>query len=126
MPRVLIVSNRLPVTIEREGADFTAKPSSGGLATGLASVHGGAESVWIGWPGPIGALGAEERRTVEARLAEHRLVPVYLSEGDVESYYERFSNGLLWPLFHYMLGHVPLQSEGWASYEAVNRRFADV
>lgn len=124
MPRVLIVSNRLPVTVEKSGDEVAVRPSSGGLATGLRGVHGRADSLWIGWPGRTEDLDERRRRGLDARLAERRLVPVHISDADVDAYYERFSNGLLWPLFHYMLGHVSPESDGWETYERVNREFA--
>jgi len=35
MSRLLVVSNRLPVSIEQRKNSFNIKPSVGGLATGL-------------------------------------------------------------------------------------------
>ena len=50
--RLLLVSNRLPVTLHHEaGADPTLARSAGGLATALARLHAERDSRWIGWPG---------------------------------------------------------------------------
>ena len=32
---------------------------------------------------------------------------------------------MLWPLFHYLIGQLPLEVEGYELYEAINRRFAE-
>jgi len=37
--RVLIVSNRLPITVRRVKGELQVSTSTGGLATGLAGVH---------------------------------------------------------------------------------------
>ncbi len=60
MSAVLIVSNRPPITVRAGGDDgFVVERSSGGLATGLKSVHEGSLGLWIGWPGPRSGLSAE-------------------------------------------------------------------
>lgn len=127
MSRILIVSNRLPVTVERgDGNAFTVTRSAGGLATGLSGTHGDADSVWIGYPGELRGLRKAELRELNARFAEQRLVPVALSAEEVRKYYEGFSNGVLWPLFHYLLDRLELDLGGnWETYREVNRRFAE-
>jgi trehalose-6-phosphate synthase len=40
MRRLVIVSNRLPVSIERRRGKFVFQPSMGGLATGLGEAKG--------------------------------------------------------------------------------------
>ncbi len=125
MRRLLIVSNRLPVSIAREGAEVRLEPSSGGLATGLSGPHRRLGGLWIGWPGPTNGLGEDERARIAAQLAEHRAVPVWLDAEEVRHFYEGFSNGVLWPLFHYLLDQVPLHVHDWNAYEQVNRRFAE-
>jgi trehalose 6-phosphate synthase/phosphatase len=121
MSRALLVSNRLPVTLVRDGDALIAEPSSGGLATALASVHGAGDSLWIGWPGPARATPEE----LQAALGPRRCVPVDVSEAEVTAYYDGFSNGVLWPLCHYLLDKVRLDAhDDWLAYEAVNQRFA--
>ena len=55
-----------------------------------------------------------------------RLVAVPLSADQVTRFYEGFSNGVLWPLFHYLLDQIPLQVSDWDGYVEANERFADV
>ena len=62
--RILIVSNRLPISVRRSGGHLSVEASAGGLATGLAGVHGNAESVWIGWPGHSEALTPAETESL--------------------------------------------------------------
>ena len=39
MSKTIIVSNRLPVRIEKDGDQLSYKSSEGGLATGLGSIY---------------------------------------------------------------------------------------
>jgi len=123
--RLLIVSNRLPVTVTVDGAEVRVAPSAGGLATGLRGPHERTRGLWIGWPGDLEDLSEEQHAAVTAQLTELRTVPVELSREEVKAYYEGFSNGVLWPLFHYLLDLIPLGASEWNAYRAANERFAE-
>lgn len=125
MGRILIVSNRLPITVSRDEAGVKVERSAGGLATGLKSTHEAHGGLWIGWPGFSGELPAEQQAELDARYRELGVVPVPLSEDETQRYYEGYCNGLLWPLFHGFLGQLPLDVPDWPVYQAVNERFAD-
>mmetsp|Transcript_18787 Transcript_18787/g.37869 ORF Transcript_18787/g.37869 Transcript_18787/m.37869 type:complete len:1007 (+) Transcript_18787:168-3188(+) len=131
MTRVVVISNRLPVTIhpEREPGDGDVEQSSGGLVSALRSVvEDFDEVVWIGWPGSFVAEDDQER--VERRLREEsssiRLVPVFLSKEDVEDFYNGFANASLWPLLHWMTPYTRFKKVWAESYRRVNQQFADV
>jgi trehalose 6-phosphate synthase/phosphatase len=123
--RLLIVSNRSPVTVAVDGEVVRVEPSTGGLATGLSGPHERGDGVWVGWPGYTGALDPAHAATVAKRLAELRVVPVSLTADEVRDYYEGVSNGVLWPLFHSLVGLLPLEFPDFAVYRQVNERFAD-
>ena len=57
----LIISNRLPVKIERKKSKLKFTASEGGLATGLGSFYKENGSWWIGWPGIIPKNESEEK-----------------------------------------------------------------
>jgi trehalose 6-phosphate synthase/phosphatase len=69
------VSNRLPVSIQKNNDDLTVIPSSGGLATALHSYHRSRDSVWIGWPG-VDAESDADKKNVTRLLARERGVCV--------------------------------------------------
>jgi trehalose 6-phosphate synthase/phosphatase len=83
--------------------------------------------VWIGWPG----MALEHGGAWEAILAEgfrergYGLVPVLLSKEEVKGFYEGFANGILWPLFHDLLGRCNFDPSFWYAYLEVNAKFAD-
>jgi trehalose 6-phosphate synthase/phosphatase len=123
--RVLIVSNRLPVTVKVDNGRATVERSVGGLATGLRGPHERSDGLWIGWPGKLGELDASLTDEIERRLTALRTVPVSLDDDEVDVFYEGISNGVLWPICHDRIESLPLRVTGWDVYEAVNARFAD-
>jgi trehalose 6-phosphate synthase/phosphatase len=125
-PRVLIVSNRLPVSISEQGGAPTVRASHGGLATGLREVHSRGNNLWIGWPGTIDGEDEAYAEAVSRALATRRIVPITLTGAEVRGFYDEVSNAVLWPVFHDRLDRLPLHPTRWAVYECVNERFADV
>ena len=125
--RLLVVSNRLPIVLEKKNDCWSLKPGSGGLVSALAPVLSHRGGVWIGWPG----LPLERGGDWEPVLAEgyqeggYDLVPVLLSEEEVKGFYEGFSNAILWPLFHDLLGRCNFDPSFWYAYLEVNEKFAD-
>lgn len=99
--------------------------SAGGLATGLKGVHAQAETVWVGWPGDTSRLTETQRAELARGLNAMRIHTVWLSPAEVTNYYDGYANGVLWPLFHYLIDRVPLEAASWDAYVRVNQRFAD-
>ncbi|MEO8602783.1 MAG: bifunctional alpha,alpha-trehalose-phosphate synthase (UDP-forming)/trehalose-phosphatase [bacterium] len=125
MSRLLIVANRLPITVEVTDGQMAISASPGGLATGLRGPHRQTGGLWFGWPGDTTGLDAAQRADLARHLDAERMVPVALPQEDVQGFYEGVSNGVLWPLFHYLLDQVPLEVSDWGAYERVNQAFAD-
>ena len=129
MKRLLIVSNRLPVTVSVDRDRLSYHPSSGGLASGIGSyleavAQRGQEAVWIGWPGTeVPAEREDEVREVLAR--EHGAQPVFIDAETMFSFYEGFCNDTLWPLFHYFPSIAAFKDRYWDDYRRVNRIFCD-
>jgi trehalose 6-phosphate synthase/phosphatase len=122
--RLLIVSNRLPVTLVEDGDHIAIKRSSGGLAAGLACVQRRHRASWIGWTGLAECPREPVRVQVERQLRSSRLIPVNLTRREVDGFYHRFSNDVLWPLLHDI---EPARHDilDWETYRRVNMRFAD-
>src|SRR3990172_12272364 len=94
MSRLIIVSNRLPVTIRAANGGVAVERSAGGLATGMQGPHDQMGGAWIGWPGDLELLSPPARAEADRSLAEMRLVPVPLSTEEVARYYEGYSNAI--------------------------------
>jgi trehalose 6-phosphate synthase/phosphatase len=123
--RLIIVSNRLPVTVHTDGDTATVRRSSGGLATGMRGPHERSQGMWVGWPGDLSALDDGGRAAVLDQLAALRTIPVHLSDSEVRVFYEDISNAVLWAICHDRIDRLPLRVVGWDIYEAANERFAD-
>jgi trehalose 6-phosphate synthase len=120
MSEMVVVANRLPVdhVVEPDGST-TWRRSPGGLVTALEPVLRRHNGAWIGWPG--GSDGEEQSPFEQDGMS---LVPISLSAQEVEEYYEGFSNGTLWPLYHDVIVAPEFHREWWDAFVTVNRRFA--
>lgn len=120
--RLIIASNRLPVSIREEHGVLSLSRSNGGLATALASLFDQESSLWTGWTGL-------RRQLTERELAELEfpsgITPVNLTEQEIIGYYDHFSNGILWPAAHGLAPTITYTPALWRSVRAVTRRFAD-
>ena len=116
---LVVVANRLPVdrTTDEDGST-TWQTSPGGLVTALEPVMRSNSGAWVGWHGADDPVDPFEHEGLS-------LVPVPLSDDEVENYYEGFSNGTLWPLYHDVIAPPGFHREWWDAYVAVNQRFAD-
>ncbi len=132
--RIIIVSNRLPVSVkETPEGDIIYESSAGGLATGIfswlnsfkekGSADSATEYFWVGSAG--GEISADKRDSVREKLMkEYRAIPVFLTEEENDLYYHGFSNNTIWPLFHYFPVYTEYREETWESYKKVNLKFA--
>ena len=123
--RLLIVANRLPVTVRVQDGHAVVCKSVGGVATGLQGPHERSRGLWIGWAGNVKGLTAALRLDLDRQLAAMRAVPIALDAREVALFYEQISNGVLWPICHDRIDRLPLHVDGWDVYESVNARFAD-
>lgn len=126
MSKNIIVSNRLPVQLKKKGDSYSITASSGGLATGMKSVHQEGNSLWVGWSG-IGeeSISKTSKSTLVETLRKERYEMVSLNAQEIEDFYYGLSNKSLWPLFHYFLEFSIFDNVQWESYKKVNQKFAD-
>jgi trehalose 6-phosphate synthase/phosphatase len=122
MPKTIIIANRLPVKLSAEDGNYAFKATEGGLATGLGSVYKQGNNVWIGWPGNI--VEEDQQEKIKEELKQENLLPVFLTQEEVNNFYEGFSNETLWPIFHYMPTYAKFEQACWQSYVEVNKKFS--
>ncbi|MBN1788147.1 MAG: bifunctional alpha,alpha-trehalose-phosphate synthase (UDP-forming)/trehalose-phosphatase [Sedimentisphaerales bacterium] len=124
MNRLLIVSNRLPVSVTKRADKLHFHPSVGGLATGLSSLRASHQSQWIGWPGiSEDKISVPQKKEIISKLKEHHCNPVFLSAKDMRNFYYGFCNKTIWPLFHYFPLYTVYEDQYWQSYKKVNEAF---
>lgn len=109
--RLIIVSNRIGC-IERS-------TQTGGLAVAIADALRDHEGIWFG-TAEQGSTGG----TSQAANGNVAYVKVPLSDREYETYYQGYSNGLLWPLFHHRTDLIEYQEHEYQGYLGVNRRLA--
>ncbi len=135
--KLVVVSNRGPVTYARDGAgERETRRGGGGLVTALRSLVSRHEVTWI-----ASAMTPEDRAVARERNGSfeetgragepYRLRLVEHDAGDFERYYNRFANPTLWFVQHRLWDVVRMPSHGqdlhdaWASYASVNEAFAE-
>jgi trehalose 6-phosphate synthase len=118
--QLIVVANRLPVRNVNDDDGQRWVTSPGGLVSALAPVMADREKVsWVGWTGSAG-------RAPEPFMHDGMLLhPVSLSRADLQLYYEGFSNGTLWPLYHDSTSEPEFHRTWWDAYVSVNHRFAE-
>ena len=122
--RLIVVSNRLPVTITKTENGFKYQMSSGGLVSALSGLKREMSFTWIGWPGLD--FPKEEREEIAKTLLEtYSCYPVFLDDDIADAHYNGFSNGIIWPLFHYYPGEINFDESQYEAYQIANQAFAD-
>jgi trehalose 6-phosphate synthase/phosphatase len=130
--RLVIVSNRLPYSVQIQEDSLTLHRSPGGLVSGLtsyltsmkkASGQNG-DSLWIGWPGQ--SVPEEwQQQLIDRSASEFQSYPVFVAEDSMDKFYHGFCNSTIWPLFHYFPTFATYNPEHWEQYKEVNRVFCD-
>lgn len=116
MSRLIVVSNRVQTPTQ-------ISESPGGLAIGLLGALKAQGGVWFGWSGRV---TAEDRRRLSGDSdGEVEYLTLDLTQEEYSDYYQGFSNRLLWPLCHYVLGFVHYDRKEYEGYRTVNRLFAE-
>ncbi len=125
-PRLVAVSNRLPIKIVKDREGWHVQPGAGGLVTALAPVLKNRRGIWIGWSGGSEEAVLSELLAQASKMSGYDLYPVFLSADEVHGYYYGFSNEIIWPLFHDLQTRCNFCPAYWYEYLRVNRKFAEV
>jgi trehalose 6-phosphate synthase len=117
---VVVVANRLPVDQVTDPDGSTRwQRSPGGLVTALEPFVAGRGGAWVGWSGSAG----DAPEPFES--GGMSLIPIPLTEEEVDRYYEGMSNASLWPLYHDVVEKPEYHRNWWDTYVQVNKRFAE-
>ena len=121
--KLIVVSNRLPVVISQKEGKPHIVPGAGGLITAMAPLlkkHGGMWVGWIGWH----EFSEEEVNIALSEFekeAGFKLISIPLTKNEMETYYEGFSNEIIWPLFHDLHAFCNFDPAYWEGYQTVNK-----
>ena len=132
MGRLIIISNRLPFSVERTGDGLVLRQSSGGLVSAIKSYiegkndrdNGYSEKIWLGSV-EVSPEDWESINDRDAVQSDFSLAPVFVHKQVYSDYYNGFSNSTLWPLFHYFPSLVEYKNEYFTAYYEINRLFSE-
>ena len=132
MGRLIIISSRLPLSLEKEGDRFNIRQSSGGLVSAIKSYFDNAAAqrsdlngrTWMG----VADFPQEDWEQVKASTTvqpDFDVLPIFVDKDVYENFYNGFANSVLWPLFHYFSTLATYESQYFDAYVQVNQQFAE-
>jgi len=127
MRQVIVVSNRLPLVIEKEDSRFTIREGAGGLVTAIKPLLTERGGAWVGFSGMFASdrgTGWEEKLEQYGGEAidYHAITP---EKSVYDGYYLQYANQELWPRFHEMTEQMQgSAARYWSNYTAMNELFA--
>jgi trehalose 6-phosphate synthase len=89
--RLIIVSNRLPLSLKKVDGKYESSLSSGGLVTALSGISSSTNVRWFGWPGS-NIEDEEERKVAQQSLGDKDAVGIFLDDELAHGHYNEFSS----------------------------------
>lgn len=131
MSRLIIISNRLPFSVDKSGDEVQIRQSSGGLVSALKGYFeqsNGAktafsEKIWVGSCDFLQQDWDENKDKLQS--TNFLIEPVFIDDDLYSDYYNGFSNSTIWPLFHYFPSLTRYEKQQFDAYVSVNQLFAD-
>jgi trehalose-6-phosphate synthase len=125
---LFVVSNREPyMHVKGDKGPEVLVPASG-LVTALEPVLVASDGTWVAHGSGSAdreAVDETDRLRVPPDLPSYTLRRVWLTDEEVDGYYEGFSNEGMWPLCHIAHTRPTFRPNDWLQYQEVNRKFAD-
>ena len=122
--RLINVSNRLPIVIDKDGEDLRLQRASGGLATAVEAMWKGRAGIWVGWSGIDDDPRLPEVLAQASRERQYQMRSVSLTAEEISKFYNGFANEIIWPLFHDLPSPCNFDPSYWEAYQHVNGKFA--
>jgi trehalose 6-phosphate synthase/phosphatase len=130
--KLIVISNRLPVTVEYKNGKYSFEESMGGLVSGISAYLSSmntsslnkSQYYWIGWPGI--AVQDKDQEYLRNKMKPLNLSPVFIEEKTMDRFYNGFCNKTLWPLFHSFHIYTTYDNDMWENYKLVNSKFCEV
>lgn len=123
--RLIIISNRLPLTIKKDGSTFSYKQTSGGLVTGLKAVKQKLPFLWLGNISGMDLTESEKETILKDCWDLFKSTPVFITAELNERSYNGFCNGILWPVLHIFPDDVIFSQDFYDAYKEYNKIFCD-
>lgn len=126
--RLVVLANREPYIHENIDGEVVVRRPASGLVTGIEPMLVASGGVWIAHGG-----GSADRAVVDERSIvevppddpSYSLRRIWLTEEDVQGYYEGFANEALWPLCHLAYTKPRFRPSDYETYRKVNEQFVE-
>jgi len=126
MENLFVVSNQLPVSIEKieEGFKITLKEEP--VKSGLENFYKQYNTKWIGLTNiDHYKLSTQEKEKLKKELLEYNCIPVFADWNVINDSVHGFSKETIWPLFHYFTQNAVYVEKYWDAYIKVNGYYAE-
>jgi trehalose 6-phosphate synthase/phosphatase len=130
--RIVVVSNREPYSVKLTLDGVAVQKNAGGLVSALEPMVKQSNGLWVCWEGEAGSKSQLSSVINEMSENEGRscfpfsVLPVALTDDEINHYYNGYANRVLWPLFHYLVSYCVFWDEkAWPSYYSANEKFAE-
>ncbi len=118
--KYVVATARAPFSHERVEGNDVVRQNVGGVASSLRRLMLDREGTWVCWgDGALDSLHQEEK------IDNYTVSRVIIGKHEKRGFYDDFSNGTLWPLFHYFREKIKTEDFSFDSYLSVNRKFAE-
>ncbi len=124
---IFVVSNREPYVHDKVSGEIKVRVPAGGVVTALENVMEACGGTWLAYgSGTADKETADEHGKIRVPPDEpkYTLKRLWLTEKEVDGYYNGFSNEALWPLCHMAHVRPMFRKEDWTAYKKVNGEFA--
>jgi len=132
MARLILISNRLPFSIDLNGDEAVLRQSSGGLVSAIKSYLEKTRGEDVQFTGKVwvGSLDVSEELWEKVRQqgndeTDFEVQPIFPDKAIYDDYYNGFSNSTIWPLFHYFPSLTEYKKEYFQAYTSINQLFAE-
>lgn len=126
MENLFVVSNQLPVTIEKVEKGFKISLKEEPVKSGLENFYRQYNTKWIGLTNiDHYKLSNQEKEKLKDELQEYNCIPVFADWNIINDSVHGFSKETIWPLFHYFTQNAVYIKKYWNAYIKVNRYFSE-
>ncbi|MDS0256735.1 trehalose-6-phosphate synthase [Thermoplasmatales archaeon AK] len=116
----VVATSRSPLSHDLLGGSEKVRKNVGGVAVALEKAMRSFGGIWVCW-----GDGSMDYKYPEENLNGYALVRIFLTQKERHGFYDDYSNGTLWPLFHYFRDRIRHTRSGFRYYYEVNRKFAE-
>ena len=126
MENLFVVSNQLPVLIEKDNNGFKITFKEEPVKSGLENFYKQYNTKWIGLTNiDHYMLSGYEQTNLKEELLEYNCIPVFADWNVINDSIHGFSKETIWPLFHYLTQNAVYIEKYWDAYIKVNYYYAE-